>query len=77
MSWDVAAANDLNEMESLMNNSTQEESRESTKQPYQAPVLRVIELATDEVLGTGCKTVEDVVPTSVCGDSACGNLVGS
>jgi len=60
-----------------MNKSPQAESRESVKKPYQAPVLKVIELATDEVLGAGCKTVEDVVPTSVCGDSACGSQVGS
>jgi len=51
--------------------------QENQKHPYNPPTLRVIELATEEVLGTGCKTAEDVVPSSVCGDSACGNQVGS
>lgn len=47
------------------------------KQPYSPPRLRVIELVTDEVLGVGCKTISDVVPTSICGSSGCGRQIGS
>ncbi|NQU41236.1 MAG: hypothetical protein HQ523_14905 [Lentisphaerae bacterium] len=50
---------------------------EETKRPYQPPEIKVVELATEEVLGTGCKTLSDVVPTAVCGSSACGTQVGS
>ncbi len=68
----------MNEMENEMKQSLQKESAEGAKQSYQAPVLKVIELATDEVLGTGCKTMAgDPVPTSVCGDGACGTQFGS
>ena len=58
-------------------NNKQEELQSNKKLQYVPPTLRVIELVTDEVLGTGCKTVADVVPTAICGSSACGNEVGS
>jgi len=51
--------------------------RKDKKRPYKKPTLKRIELATDEVLGTGCKTLSDVVPTAVCGSSACGTEAGS
>ena len=54
-----------------------EQEQETLKLPYSPPTLKVIELATDEVLGTGCKTLGDVVPTAICGASSCGTLVGS
>ena len=58
--------------------SEEKEKLESDKkQPYSPPRLRVIELVTDEVLGTGCKTVSDIVPTGVCGSSPCGSQIGS
>ena len=50
---------------------------DSKKLPYSPPSLRVIELATDEVLGVGCKTVSDVAPTGLCGTTSCGNQAGS
>jgi len=53
------------------------DSDSSKKRPYNRPRLRVIELVTDEVLGSGCKTVSDVAPTGLCGTSACGNTTGS
>lgn len=56
--------------------STKSEHNEG-KRPYTPPKLRVIRLETDEVLGTGCKTVSDVAPTGVCGTTACGNQTGS
>ena len=49
----------------------------SEKLSYELPKLRVIGLVTDEILGVGCKTASDVVPTSLCGTSACGTQVGS
>jgi hypothetical protein len=36
------------------------------KAPYQPPKLRVIELATQEVLGIGCSTVSSQVYVSSC-----------
>ena len=47
------------------------------RRTYEAPRLHVIELVTDEVLGSGCKTVTDIAPTGLCGTSSCGNMVGS
>ncbi len=58
-----------------MQNENESESSETL--PYSAPKLRVIELVTDEVLGVGCKTVSDVVPTGLCGTTPCGAQVGS
>ncbi len=52
-------------------------NKPEVKRAYTAPQLRVIELATDEVLGSGCKTVSDAVPTGLCGTSSCGNTTGS
>jgi hypothetical protein len=52
--------------------------REDEKgQVYCPPVLRVVELATDEVLGVGCKSASDVAPTGLCGTTSCGNQIGS
>jgi hypothetical protein len=33
------------------------EAKQPTKLPYEKPKLRVIDLAAEEVLGIGCKTV--------------------
>lgn len=55
----------------------EQDIEQKKKQPYNPPKLRVIELVTDEVLGVGCKTMADVVPTSVCGSSSCGTQLGS
>lgn len=38
---------------------------ENMKRTYEAPVLRIIELATDEVMGTGCKTNTGPGPETV------------
>ena len=54
-----------------------QEIKFNKKLTYSPPTLRVIELVTDEVLGVGCKTVSDVVPTGVCGTSPCGRQLGS
>lgn len=35
-----------------------EQKQESPKLPYEKPVVRVIRLAADEVLATGCKLVQ-------------------
>ncbi|MBW1743971.1 MAG: hypothetical protein JRJ47_11200 [Deltaproteobacteria bacterium] len=35
---------------------TSEQDKEKTKLPYERPRLRIIELAAEEVLATGCKT---------------------
>lgn len=32
------------------------EKKNKKKQPYQKPVIKIIELSADEVLATGCKT---------------------
>lgn len=52
--------------------SKQEERR--CKQPYEKPVLRVIEMETDQVLGIGCKTATgppDVGDPATCIGSFC------
>jgi len=38
---------------------------EKTKKRYQKPRLRTIELAAEEVLAIGCKTVGSPAPTSI------------
>ncbi len=43
----------------MKENSKQKISRKSMP-PYKKPNLRVVQLATDEVLGGGCKTGSDV-----------------
>ena len=60
-----------------MKTEDKDSTRDAQRQPYSGLKLRVIELATDEVLGVGCKTVSDFVPGAVCGTSLCGNQVGS
>jgi len=60
-----------------MEKSKQENVPAGRKQPYRRPTIKVIELATDEVLGTGCKTDSDVAPSAICGDSPCGSQIGS
>lgn len=37
-------------------NNTEISSKQPVKQPYQKPRLRTIELISDEVLATGCKS---------------------
>lgn len=76
MNWGAGEDNDCRKAEFRMKESDPGQQIEQ-KTPYSAPKLRVIELATDEVLGTGCKTLSDVVPTAVCGQSACGLQTGS
>ena len=53
------------------------EQQASSKRPYRAPTLRVIELATEEVLGVGCKAQGQLGQGAVCGQSPCGNVTGS
>ena len=60
-----------------MKSEKKERDEEGQKREYRAPILRVVELATDEVLGSGCKSVSDVAPTGLCGTTACGSQVGS
>jgi hypothetical protein len=60
-----------------MKKDDKDSTRDIQRQAYRGLKLQVIELATDEVLGVGCKTVTDFVPGAVCGTSLCGNQVGS
>ena len=61
-----------------MSKGLQEEQGAAGKLAYHPPVLRVIELATDEVLGVGCKTAVDVVSgAGTCETSPCGGSIGS
>ena len=41
-------------------------NRRSPKRPYRKPLLRMIELAGDEVLGTGCKTMTGTGRDGLC-----------
>lgn len=53
-------------------NSNQQESE--SKQPYEKPVLRVIKMETDQVLGIGCKLSTgppDVGDPATCIGSFC------
>ena len=47
-----------------------EQKKKKTRKPYEKPRLRTIELAADEVLATGCKTLAG--PTNVGGLEQCG-----
>ncbi len=47
-----------------------------SKQAYEKPRLRVIELVAEEVMGVGCKTASVPAVTSVCAALAC-SLIGS
>jgi hypothetical protein len=58
-------------------NGLREHDGASRRQPYQVPTLKVIELATDEVLGAGCKTSSDNVSGALCIEAPCGGSVGS
>jgi hypothetical protein len=53
---------------------------ENTKQPYEKPKLRVIELAAEEVLAVGCK-VNPGDPTGFnnqgCTTGVCQNTIGT
>lgn len=44
-----------------------ENDDKSGKRVYEKPLLRVIDLAADEVLGTGCKTGPPPSPTGIGG----------
>ena len=48
------------------------------KKDYKKPMLRVIELASDEVLATGCNKSEDMVSqlvASTCNSGMCLNSI--
>ena len=48
---------------------------EKSKQPYQKPKLRTIELAAEEVLAVGCKTVAIPAPLgATCIANTCSTL---
>jgi hypothetical protein len=48
-----------------------DEKKQKKKQPYEKPRLRTIELAAEEVLATGCKTLSSG-PTNFGGQPFCG-----
>ena len=54
---------------------------ENTKQSYEKPRLRIIELAAEEVLGVGCKTRPDDTTGSNgaagCVAGPCSNVIAS
>lgn len=58
-----------------------EQKQKKTRQPYEKPRLRTIELAAEEVLAVGCKTVSvgnpDVGIPSPCGIANHCSEVGS
>ena len=54
-----------------------EEKREHSRQPYEKPRLRVIELAAEEVLAKGCKTISATAPMQIappCWLMACSQM---
>lgn len=42
-----------------------------SKQTYEKPRLRVIELVAEEVMGVGCKTATGPGPVTLCATGAC------
>lgn len=44
-----------------------------SKQVYEKPRLRVIELVAEEVMGVGCKTLASVGPITLCNALNCFN----
>lgn len=53
------------------------DKKEKGKQPYEKPGLRIIELAAEEVLAIGCKTVTGggSVPVAIpCNAAGCAQL---
>lgn len=44
-----------------------------SKKAYEKPRLRVIELAAEEVMGVGCKTLTSVGPLTLCNVLNCFN----
>lgn len=42
-----------------------------SKQAYEKPRLRVIELVAEEVMGVGCKTATGPGPGSLCASGTC------
>ena len=50
--------------------------KEASRQPYEKPRLRMIELVAEEVLGVGCKTNVSPGPKTICADKQC-HAVGS
>ena len=57
-----------------------DKEKDSQKQPYQKPWLRIIELAAEEVMAAGCKTAS-TTSTGVnglpCASGACVNVGSS
>ncbi|MBI5633655.1 MAG: hypothetical protein HZA15_09285 [Nitrospirae bacterium] len=51
-----------------MNN---ENSEITSKQAYEKPRLRVIDLVAEEVMGVGCKNGGTPAPTNICSSGAC------
>ena len=51
-------------------------NEENSKQPYEKPRLRTIELAAEEVLGVGCKTAAGATGPAIptCSISMCVQL---
>jgi hypothetical protein len=50
------------------------QKKNQDKQPYEKPMLRIIEMETDQVLGIGCKSVggpPDVGDPASCFGSFC------
>jgi hypothetical protein len=61
-----------------MKNEENDSTRDIQRQAYSGLKLRVIELATDEVLGVGCKTASDFVGgPALCLTAPCGGSIGS
>ena len=57
----------------------QERKRDSLKQPYEKPRLRIIKLSADEVLSSGCKTspVSTGFGSNLCLSGFCSSSTGS
>jgi hypothetical protein len=48
--------------------------QEHEKQRYERPTLRKIDLAAEEVLAVGCKTITTSGPTAPCTVTVCATL---
>ena len=53
--------------------------KKENKQTYEKPKLRIIELAADEVMATGCKTGTTIGPSNIltCEPAPCSIAAGS
>lgn len=56
----------------------QNKEHENAKLVYEKPSLRIIELAAEEVMATGCKTAPGSNgPLNLCLDGGCSTLLAS